>query len=341
MTFRVSYISLHNVFGFGLPYTLLTRAPFEPNMFFVGVPPWDVLARLLLRDAAGLTPIDKKKRAVHELLSNETALQQHLEDRIGTGEFDLDRLGMELAARTDQDGLSPGGVGPHNTMSAEILARKYLLKEIREQLQTFSQRLDVRTGLRNMCATTEGFRLDGNTVRLWANRVQMWKSLAEVSQQDDATRQKILYYKTIALEWMTHPSVDLLARATPDAALHPLRRSAGASESSKDGAIQGYLHAGLLEPREPFPAAPSNFRWGDGKRERRIPMSRPGEEAPPHTLPSGTASTSAAAEVPLKIPRRVLLQPCLRLNKTASWHLQGGRGSTLPSTLHFWQAGRK
>ncbi len=67
-------------------------------------------------------------------------------------------------------------------------------------MQRFSQRLDVRTGLRNMCATTEGFRLDGNTVRPWANRVQMWKSLAEVLQQGDATRQKILYYKTIALE---------------------------------------------------------------------------------------------------------------------------------------------
>ena len=51
----------------------------------------------------------------------------------------------------------------------------------------------------------------------------MWQSLAEILQQDDANRQKILYYKTIATDWMTDASVDILAQASPDVPWHPTR----------------------------------------------------------------------------------------------------------------------
>ena len=125
----------------------------------------------------------------------------------------------------------------------------------------------------------------------------MWKPLAEILQQDDATREKILYYKTIAMDWMTHASVDILGQASPDAALHPLRRGVGSSNSTQAGAIQGYLHAGQLVPRDPFPAAPSNFRWGDGKRESRFTKATATDST--NVELSGVAQESAQKPPPL------------------------------------------
>ena len=37
LTMNVTYIALNMVFGFGLPYTLITRTPYEENMLFIGV----------------------------------------------------------------------------------------------------------------------------------------------------------------------------------------------------------------------------------------------------------------------------------------------------------------
>ena len=53
ITIPVSYPSLNDIFGFGMPYTLLTRTLFSDNMLFIGVPPKDILEKLLQRDSQG------------------------------------------------------------------------------------------------------------------------------------------------------------------------------------------------------------------------------------------------------------------------------------------------
>ena len=53
ITIPVSYPSLNDIFGFGMPYTLLTRTPFSDNMLFIGVPPKDIFEKLLQRDSQG------------------------------------------------------------------------------------------------------------------------------------------------------------------------------------------------------------------------------------------------------------------------------------------------
>ena len=61
LTMNAVFLAMAKVFGFGQAYTALTRCPFVWNTLLVGVPPRDVLAALLRRDADGLTLIDRKK----------------------------------------------------------------------------------------------------------------------------------------------------------------------------------------------------------------------------------------------------------------------------------------
>ena len=48
LTIPKIYPSLIGIFGFGMPYTLMTRTRLEEDMIFVGVPPSDVY--VLLKD---------------------------------------------------------------------------------------------------------------------------------------------------------------------------------------------------------------------------------------------------------------------------------------------------
>ena len=89
VTMPVSYPALQGTFGFGMPYTLLTRTLFSSNMLFVGVPPKDIYEAILTRLA-------DKRRTVQVLLEDESALESSLRARIQSGEFDLSAIGKRL-----------------------------------------------------------------------------------------------------------------------------------------------------------------------------------------------------------------------------------------------------
>ena len=87
----VTYLAMLGIFGYGMPYTMMTRTPFRRNMLFIGVPPKDVYDRLVQK-SDGKTPVDRKREEVARILQDDQLLQEELNNRIAEGEFDLDKL---------------------------------------------------------------------------------------------------------------------------------------------------------------------------------------------------------------------------------------------------------
>ncbi len=97
LTMYLTYPALTMVFGFGLPYSMCTRTPRRNNMWFVGVPPFDVYQRLVARDASGSTLIDRKRHEIDALLSNPAALQQLVESKVDSGEINLEDVAVSMS----------------------------------------------------------------------------------------------------------------------------------------------------------------------------------------------------------------------------------------------------
>ena len=74
LTMLMVYLSLSAVFNFGQVYTALTRCPFKLATFLIGVPPKDILRRLLKKNERGETKIDLKRKEIQTLLADEAKL---------------------------------------------------------------------------------------------------------------------------------------------------------------------------------------------------------------------------------------------------------------------------
>ena len=61
LTIPYIYFCLYKIFGFGVPYTALTRTPFKKDIAIVGVPPRDIYKALFEKDEHGRDRIERKK----------------------------------------------------------------------------------------------------------------------------------------------------------------------------------------------------------------------------------------------------------------------------------------
>ncbi len=240
LTLPVSYIGLVNIFGFGLPYTLFTRTPFENSIYLVGVPPRDVLFCLLKKDVHGLSAVDSKRIEVESILLNEHSLHSIVDSRLESGQY-------------------PQKGERKNSPEYEALVAK-----VRQEYSSWRNRLNVRQGLKSMTAVSEGFRALEDGVEPWKNREHMWRNLQDVLQQNTETRQRILYYKKVSTQWMTHDTVDVLSMARHGSPCFPVR-AAFASSPEMAGRIEGYALNGKSFRRLDFPQAPQDMNWSTSR----------------------------------------------------------------------------
>ena len=131
-----------------------------------------------------------------------------------SGEFDLEEIGEEVVQREAAAGVVPATRAVHTdaTQARRQLvcarAEKHLHAALEAWLLDWAERLKANSGLKAICQVSEGFKLRGATVEPHANRHHMWQSLAQILQQSDEIRQRILYYRSV-VEWMACPDVDV------------------------------------------------------------------------------------------------------------------------------------
>ena len=321
LTMYVTYIALNNVFGFGLPYTLVTRTPFKNNMFFIGIPPRDILRCLLARGPDGLNMIERKRKEILELCCSPERLEACLEDRIRNGEFDLQQIGENILRQEKTAGLVP-----QSDTSAEAnnedrhriackRARKQLSETLQAWMQNWAERLQTNSGLKAICQVSEGFKWSGSTVEPHANRHHMWQSLAQILQQDSDNRERILYYRAVT-DWMSDPAVDVVHHCVLDRPYFPTRAFSSSHPPEIDGTLLGYTVEETLLQRPPCPKPPPDFKWGVGKLEKKAadvteakqPEPKDKQEKPTcHNNEEHESHTDPSESHPLvtSVPRRV------------------------------------
>ena len=76
LTIPSIYICLYKVFGFGIPYTALTRTPFKRNIAIVGVPPRDIYEALFVEDEHGRDMLVRKRDEIDQLLAETKNLDE-------------------------------------------------------------------------------------------------------------------------------------------------------------------------------------------------------------------------------------------------------------------------
>ena len=82
----MTYLSWTKMFGFGVPYTMLTRTPFEDIIYFVGVPPEDIFRKLDAEDEHGQTPISREHIRLAALISDPMEISAELKRRNDLGD---------------------------------------------------------------------------------------------------------------------------------------------------------------------------------------------------------------------------------------------------------------
>ena len=198
LNMKVTYIGFDGIFGFGLPYTLMTRTPFVDNIYYVGVPPRDVYTALVQKGPDGKNRIDRKRAEVEQFLADEAAIRRHVDAKMASGE-----------------------------LSTSDSSYDALVQSCRERFAEWLTRLTAAPGVKAMCEVSENFRHTVEGPALKGGRpTARWRSLGEVLQQDDETRRRILFYREIATQWMEHESIDVLRNAQPGIPLFPRRASA-------------------------------------------------------------------------------------------------------------------
>ena len=275
LTMLMVYLAFTKVFGFGQLYTALTRCPHVWATFLVGVPPKDVLDALLTKNKKGHTLIEAKRLEVMELLQDEQQFAEHVQSRIASGEFDLDKIAADCAR-------SPGNSRSFLHASLDTYkqeAKDFVIDHIRSQLTDWVERLDVEKGLQAMLSVSWGFKrlpTPEPGVIPYENQGTNWQSLAEAFQIDATTRLRILFYKAVAVDWMCRPDVNVLATATLDNPCLPTREypSREFSKVSSYGEVA----------RPPCPEAPNGFQWESGIDERQAQKRAGRRERLPETV---------------------------------------------------------
>jgi len=148
LTMDKVYISWVHMFGFGVPYTMMTRTPHEDNIYFVGVPPQDVFQRLDERDATDQTPVDREHTRLCRLLEDPVAMEH------------------ELQRRNDQG----------DPVTMDEMTEAY--EDTRYRLANHFE------GKQRMLEASEGFKLRGQELLQYDDKRRTWPSLNEILQID-------------------------------------------------------------------------------------------------------------------------------------------------------------
>ena len=137
LTMDTVYIGWFKIFGFGLPYTMCTRTPWEENLYFVGVPPYDILDRILTK-TNGKNLVQQKRSELETLLQDSARLELELQRRIDIGMIDLSKIAESLRGST-----STKHARCKVSEEESGNAREHCLRKLKSELQTWSDRLMV------------------------------------------------------------------------------------------------------------------------------------------------------------------------------------------------------
>ena len=275
-----AYPALTMTFGFGLPYTMCTRTPWQHNMWFVGVPPRDIFLAMFSVGADGCTLVSRKREEVEAFLQDPVSIPSLVQARIRSGEYIL----QEMSCAPDQ-------------------SIPTLESAVRKEMQDWHQRLDEKSALRAMCEITYGFKVqkpalaDGSwvaAVTTHASASARWPCLQQVLQGDDENRVRLQYYWTITRDWFESDAVDVLAHATLDEPCFSKRECEPPTPMWLQQAVLGTEAQNGFIPRKPFPVPPDGFVWECGFKEapvsKKPPMPATDDAAAAASTPSMASS---------------------------------------------------
>ena len=135
-------------------------------MFLVGVPPRDVLEKLLQKETSGLNLIQRKKLDVQRILADPNRLNALMTERLESGEFDLKQIGDELRREANCCTSARQLIDDHADI--EHAAKAYLRSKLQHFYEDWSQRLDTQMGLQTMCKVTAfGFSYKQQAISVW------------------------------------------------------------------------------------------------------------------------------------------------------------------------------
>ena len=223
-----SYLNWAKMFGFGVPYTMMTRTPFEDNIYFVGAPPEDIFHILDAKDERKETPITKEHKRLKALLADPLQVSAELKRRNDCGdpvtEADMKASYADIVKRTEHH----------------------------------------QAGVKMMLETSEGFKMRGETLMKYEDKRRQWPSLEEVLQIDADGRARIIWFSTISKGWMEHKSVDVLQSANLDEPNLCVRAS---TTDSNKHYIRHNTKTPTLE-RLPFPTKPSYLSYAPTQQSK-------------------------------------------------------------------------
>ena len=75
------FLCLLRLFGFGLPYMMCTRTPWEDNIYFIGVPPVDILSAILQPDTQGQNWVERERIRLRNLLDSSGGVEAEIDKR--------------------------------------------------------------------------------------------------------------------------------------------------------------------------------------------------------------------------------------------------------------------
>jgi len=238
-----------------------TRSPWVDNMYFVGVPPVDVLCYILKIDDTGKNMVERKRSEVDALLAQDQVLRAEVQRRIDLGQFDVHAVARGMAAK-ESSAYEESNNCKENLQWA-TKAKEFLVARLRQQYQEWRERLDTETGLQAMCSVNEGFKFKNGVLAVRTDRKNLWTPLATVLQGDAENKQRIWYYHAVAVEWMQHEMVNALAHAVPGQPRLPKRWDGRPQDHKKipehplNQAVYGYGDA----ERPSCPQKPQTLQW--------------------------------------------------------------------------------
>ena len=140
------YVGWFKIFGFGLPYSMCTRTPWEEILYFVGVPPYDVLDRILLK-VDGKNRVERKRSELDLLLSDHSLLELEVQRRIDIGMYDLSLIAASFreSSTTQPPRRDRSRASVKDSVEEIERARGHCLRKLTVEMRSWRDRLPVRS----------------------------------------------------------------------------------------------------------------------------------------------------------------------------------------------------
>ena len=129
LTIPQIYFCLHQIWGFGIPYTAFTRTPFKKDIAIVGVPPRDIFAALFFETKDTPSMVQRKRREIdHTLLQLEDAIDADIK----AGLIDLTTAEEKLVASMTTEDKADYSTLPAEARATQVKA--HLMEQRRDYL---------------------------------------------------------------------------------------------------------------------------------------------------------------------------------------------------------------